>query len=150
MKARTYRYFTGTPLYPFGYGLSYTKFSYSGLTVPAGTVDAGNPAVVEATVTNTGSRAGDEVAELYLSFPAVAGAPLRALRGFQRVHLEPGASTKVHFDLKPRDMSIVTEAGEPIVAEGTYTVSVGGGQPNTGAPVVTATFHVKGILTLPE
>jgi beta-glucosidase len=150
MKGRTYRYFTGTPLYPFGYGLSYTSFSYSGLAVPAGAVDAGSPAVVEATVTNTGTRAGDEVAELYLSFPAVAGAPLRALRGFQRVHLEPGASTKVRFELKPRDMSMVTEAGEPIVAEGTYTVSVGGGQPDTGAPVVTGTFRVKGTQTLPE
>jgi beta-glucosidase len=150
MKGRTYRYFTGTPLYPFGYGLSYTSFSYSELTVPAGTVEAGNPAVVEATVTNTGTRAGDEVAELYLKFPKLAGAPLRALRGFERVHLEPGASTKVRFELKPRDMSMVTEAGEPIVAEGAYTVTVGGGQPDTGAPVVTGTFKVKGVLTLPE
>ena len=105
---------------------------------------------MEATVTNTGTRAGDEVAELYLKFPKVAGAPLIALRGFERVHLEPGASTKVRFELKPRDMSMVTEAGEPIVAEGEYTVSVGGGQPDTGAPVVTGTFQVKGTLTLPE
>ncbi len=86
MKGRTYRYFEGTPLYPFGYGLSYTSFSYSGLTAPAEAVEAGKPVVVEATVTNTGNRAGDEVAQLYLSFPAVPGAPLRALRGFQRVH----------------------------------------------------------------
>ena len=100
MKARTYRYFTGTPLYPFGYGLSYTTFVYSGLSVPTGAVDAGSPAVVEATVTNTGTRAGDEVAELYLKFPDVAGAPRLALRGFERVHLEPGASTKVHFELE--------------------------------------------------
>ncbi len=150
MKGRTYRYFEGTPLYPFGYGLSYTSFSYSGLTAPAEAVEAGKPVVVEATVTNTGNRAGDEVAQLYLSFPAVPGAPLRALRGFQRVHLEPGASQTVRFELKPRDMSMVTEAGEPIVAEGKYTVSVGGGQPNTGAPAVTGTFSVKGRLTLPE
>jgi beta-glucosidase len=150
MKGRTYRYFTGTPLYPFGYGLSYTSFSYSRLTVPAGDVEAGSPAEVEATVTNTGNRAGDEVAELYLKFPEVPGAPRIALRGFDRVHLEPGESTTARFELKPRDMSMVTELGEPIVAEGTYTVSVGGGQPDTGAPVVTGTFDVKGTLTLPE
>ena len=150
MKGRTYRYFTGTPLYPFGYGLSYTKFAYSGLTVPAGTVDAGSPAVVEATVTNTGAGAGDEVAELYLKFPDVAGAPRLALRGFERVHLEPGASTKVHFELKPRDLSMVTDLGKLIEPEGAYTVSVGGGQPETGAAVVTGMLTVKGTVAIPE
>jgi beta-glucosidase len=150
MKGRTYRYFTGTPLYPFGYGLSYTKFSYSNLTVPSAAVEAGQPVVVEATVANTGTRAGDEVAQLYLEFPAVPGAPLRALRGFERVHLEPGASQTVRFELEPRDLSMVTEAGEPIVAEGAYTVSIGGGQPNSGAPAVAGSFTVKGTLSLPE
>ncbi|HEY1806638.1 MAG TPA: glycoside hydrolase family 3 C-terminal domain-containing protein [Terracidiphilus sp.] len=150
MKARTYRYFTGTPLYSFGYGLSYTKFAYSGLTVPTDAVEAGKAAEFEATVTNTGSRAGDEVAELYLKFPNVAGAPRVALRGFKRVHLEPGASTKVHFQLDPRALSMVTDLGVPTVADGQYTVSVGGGQPDTGAPVVTGTFNVKGTVTIPE
>jgi len=150
MKGRTYRYFAGTPLYPFGYGLSYTKFSYSKLTLPSAAVEAGKPVVVEATVTNTGTRAGDEVAQLYLEFPAVPRAPLRALRGFERVHLAPGASQAVRFELEPRDLSMVTEAGEPTVAEGAYTVSVGGGQPDTGAPAVAGSFTVKGTLTLPE
>ena len=150
MKGRTYRYFEGTPLYPFGYGLSYTTFSYSGLSGPGAAVAAGSPANFDVTVTNTGARAGDEVAELYLEFPKVAGAPLRAMRAFQRVHLEAGAAQKVHFELKPRDMSMVTEAGEPIVAEGKYTVSVGGGQPHTGAQVVNGAFDVKGTLRLPE
>ncbi|MGA3135820.1 MAG: glycoside hydrolase family 3 C-terminal domain-containing protein [Terracidiphilus sp.] len=150
MKGRTYRYFEGTPLYPFGYGLSYTTFSYSGLTVPTITVPAGSPVVVDVTVTNTGRRAGDEVAQLYLEFPEVPGAPLRALRGFQRVHLETGASQKLRFELSPRDLSMVTDAGEPIVAEGEYAVSIGGGQPHTGAQVLTRTFKVKGKLTLPE
>jgi beta-glucosidase len=150
MKGRTYRYFQGTPLYPFGYGLSYTAFSYSGLTLPTNAVPAGNPVVVEVTVTNTGRRVGDEVTQLYLEFPEVPGAPLRALRGFQRIHLEGGASQKVRFELSPRDLSMVTEAGEPIVAEGEYAVSVGGGQPHTGVQVLTRTFNVKGKLTLPE
>ena len=150
MKNRTYRYFEGTPLYPFGYGLSYTTFSYSGLTMADRTIDAGSPLVAEVTVTNTGKVAGDEVAQLYLSFPSVAGAPIRALRGFERVHLDPGASQKVRFELNARDMSMITEAGEPIVAEGRYTLSVGGGQPDTGVQVLTDTFNVKGTLALPE
>jgi beta-glucosidase len=150
MKGRTYRYFEGTPLYPFGHGLSYTTFSYSDLTLPKNTIDAGQPLTADVTVTNTGKRAGDEVAQLYLGFPQVAGAPIRALRAFQRVHLEPGQSQKIHFDLKPRDLSMISEAGEPIIAEGKYAVSVGGGQPNTGAPSVDGNFEVKGSTVLPE
>ncbi|MDE3188771.1 MAG: glycoside hydrolase family 3 C-terminal domain-containing protein [Acidobacteriota bacterium] len=150
MKGRTYRYFEGTPLYPFGYGLSYTTFSFSDLAVETKDVRAGEPMTAEVTVTNTGDLAGDEVAQLYLNFPKVAGAPLRALRAFKRVHLEPGASQRVQFMLQPRDMSMVTEAGEPIVAEGDYTVSVGGGQPDTSAKVLNGTFHVSGTKTLPE
>ena len=150
MKGRTYRYFDGTPLYPFGYGLSYTTFSYSGLVLPSAAVTAGEPLSAEVTVTNTGKLAGDEVAQLYLSFPDAKGAPLRALRAFDRVHLDPGASQKVRFELKPRDLSMVSEAGEPIIAEGQYAVSVGGGQPNTAAQTVAGTFQVKGTVTLPE
>ncbi len=149
MKGRTYRYFEGKPLFPFGYGLSYTTFSYSGLKVP-NEVAAGSPLVAEATITNTGKKAGDEVAQLYLTFPKIAGAPLKALRGFQRIHLEPGASQTLKFELNPRDMSMVTEAGDPVVAEGAYTLSIGGGQPGTSAPVVTGNFSVQGTQKLPE
>jgi beta-glucosidase len=150
MRNRTYRYFGGKPLYPFGYGLSYTAFAYSDLTLPRSAISAGGPLTAEVTVTNTGKRAGDEVAQLYLSFPSVPGAPLRALRGFQRVSLKPGESRRLRFELKDRDLSMVSEAGEPIIAEGAYTVSIGGGQPNTGAPTVTGTFQVTGTKTLPE
>jgi beta-glucosidase len=150
MKNRTYRYFQGTPLYPFGYGLGYTTFSYTDLSLPSSPVAAGQPMTAEVTVTNTGSRAGDEVAQLYLSFPDVAGAPIRALRGFQRLHLDPGQSEKVHFDLKPRDLSMVTDAGQPIIPEGKFTVSIGGGQPNTGAPTVEGTFEMQGSVVLTE
>ena len=150
MKGRTYRYFQGTPLYPFGYGLSYTTFSYSGFTGPTNAVPAGSPVAFEVTVTNTGLRPGDEVAQLYLEFPDLPGAPLRALRAFQRIHLEAGASQKVRFELNPRDLSMVTDAGVPIVAEGDYTVYVGGGQPHNGPQVLNRSFKVKGKLTLPE
>ncbi len=150
MKGRTYRYFTGTPLYPFGYGLSYTKFSYSDLSIPTQTVAAGDPISADVTVTNSGSHDGDEVVQLYLKFPSVAGAPLRALRGFERIHLAAGASQKVHFELKNRDLSMVTEAGEPVIAEGDYALSIGGGQPGTSAQTLTGNFHIKGTKTLPE
>ncbi len=150
MKGRTYRYFEGKPLYPFGYGLSYTTFSYSSLSLGKSVIKAGEPLTAGVTVTNTGKREGDEVAQLYLAFPNVAGAPLRALRGFKRVHLKAGESETVQFDLRDRDLSMVTEAGEPIIAEGKYSVSIGGGQPATGAPSVAGTFQVKGSKTLPE
>jgi beta-glucosidase len=150
MKGRTYRYFEGKPLYPFGYGLSYTTFSYRGLTLPKNAISAGDPLTAGVTVTNTGKREGDEVAQLYLRFPKVPGAPLRALRGFKRVHLKPGESQKVRFELKERDLSMVSEAGELTIAEGEYSVSVGGGQPNTDAPSIAGTFQVKGTKTLPD
>jgi beta-glucosidase len=150
MKGRTYRYFEGKPLYPFGFGLSYTTFFYKGLTLPRKAIKAGDPLTADVTVSNVGKREGDEVVQLYLSFPNVAGAPLRALRGFKRIHLKVGEAQKVSFELKDRDLSIVTEAGEPIIAEGEYSVSIGGGQPNTGATATTGKFRVKGRKTLPE
>ena len=150
MQGRTYRYFEGEPLWPFGYGLSYTTFQYSGLTLAAAPIDAGDPLHVAVTVTNTGRQAGDEVVQLYLKFPPVPGAPLRALRGFQRVHLAPGARQKVEFLLASRDLNMVTEAGDIIVAQGKYGVDVGGGQPGTGVPGVAGSFEVKGRIRLPE
>jgi beta-glucosidase len=149
MANRTYRYFKGKPLYPFGYGLSYTTFAYKDLSIP-GDLKAGEPLSADVTVTNTGKLAGDEVAQLYLTFPSVPGAPIRALRAFKRVHLGPGESQKVHFDLKPRDLSMVSEAGDPMISEGEYSVSVGGGQPGTDAPNAAAKLKINGSLILPE
>ncbi len=149
MKGRTYRYFTGKPLYPFGYGLSYTTFAYSDLKLPASD-QAGSPLNVSATVTNTGKVAGDEVVQLYLKFPQIPGAPQIALRGFQRIHLEPGQSEPVHFQLNNRDLSMVTQDGDPIVAAGDYTLSIGGGQPDTGAPSVSGHFRMDGQIGLSQ
>lgn len=150
MANRTYRYFAGKPLYPFGYGLSYTTFGYSNLTLPQAAISPGDPLNASVTVTNTGKVAGDEVVQLYLKFPEVPGAPIRALRGFQRIHLEPGASQKVDFRLNPRDVSMVTEAGDIVVPQGKYSVSIGGGQPGTGAPSVSGDFEVNGQISLAE
>jgi beta-glucosidase len=105
---------------------------------------------VDVTITNTGKRGGDEVAQVYLRFPNVAGAPLRALRAFKRIHLKAGESQTVHFELKERDLSMVSEAGEPIIADGQYSISIGGGLPDTGAPTVVGRFQVQGTKVLPE
>ena len=150
MANRTYRYFNGKPLYSFGYGLSYTTFKYSDLSVPTQAVAAGQPVDAAVTVTNTGKVAGDEVVQVYLKFPPVKGAPLIALRGFERIHLEAGASQKVHFELMGRDLGMVNEDGSPIIAQGDYTISIGGGQPDAAAPVATGTFHIEGQIDLPE
>ena len=150
MQGRTYRYFKGKPLYPFGYGLSYAKFAYSGLKLSTAAVSAGDTLGVDVDVKNVSKRDGDEVAELYLAFPNVPGTPIRALRGVQRVHLMAGETQRLHFDLKPRDLSSVTEAGDIVVQSGEYALSVGGGQRGTTKAIVAAGFNIDGEQKLPE
>ena len=111
MAGRTYRYFSGQPLYGFGYGLSYTNFAYSHLKLSQTNLQAGEPLTVEADLTNTGSRAGDEVVELYLRGPQGEGAPLRSLRGFQRATLQPGETKHVVIKLDPAQLSEVDQTG---------------------------------------
>ena len=125
MKNRTYRYFKGEPLYPFGYGLSYSSFAYSGLSAKR---TAGG-AEISATVKNTSSREGDEVVQLYLGGGDGVDAPVRSLRGFQRIQLRARESRKVNFTVSAEDLP-----------KATVDVSVGGGQP------VGTTPHVKGSL----
>jgi beta-glucosidase len=143
MQGRTYRYFTGTPLYPFGYGLSYTTFAYADPKLSIASVKAGAPLTVSGKVRNTGSRAGDEVVEVYLDAPDVPLAPRHALVGFERVHLAPGESHRVEFELSPRAMSMVDAAGNRAVVAGRYRVFIGGGQPGD-APGVNASFTISG------
>ncbi len=150
MANRTYRYFKGRPLYPFGYGLSYTTFGYSGLKLSSRAVKAGDTLSVAVDVKNNGEQAGDEVVQLYLTFPKTPGMPIRALRGVQRVSLQPGEIRTVHFDLMPRDLSSVTEAGDIKVQPGKYRLSVGGGQPGTTHAITTMTFAIDGEQSLPQ
>ena len=150
MKDRTYRYFGGQPLYPFGYGLSYSRFDYSHLKLSSSILDAGDPLGVDVDVTNAGSRAGDEVTELYLTFPKSPVTPIRALRQFTRIHLDAGQTQHVHFTLDQRDLSVVDVNGDRVVAAGEYSVIVGGGQPATSAPEVQGQFTVRGEKPLPD
>ena len=149
MANRTYRYFRGKPLYPFGHGLSYTRFSYGKVALSRTSLKAGEPLRVEVTVRNDGQVTGDEIAQLYLSFPQAPGMPIRALRGFSRFHLAPGESKRIAFDLDARDQSSVDSAGQRKVIPGVYGLSVGGGQPGTGAPVSAASLTVSGEYALP-
>jgi beta-glucosidase len=150
MNNRTYRYFTGEPLYPFGYGLTYSKFEYSNLKLSRPDLQAGNPVTVEVDVKNSSRRAGDEVVELYITFPKLPGAPLRALRGFTRVHLDAGQTRHVKLALEPRDLSYVNEAGDRMVSAGDYGISAGGGQPGTPAAPAEARLSIRGEQKLPE
>jgi beta-glucosidase len=129
MKGRTYRYFTGQPLYPFGYGLSYTTFEYSNLNFDKPSLDATDNLTASVDVKNTGKMAGDEVVEVYLTHPGVDGAPVRALAGFHRVHVEPGATEHVQITVPNRQLSVVAADGTRKIVSGDLQVWVGGGQP---------------------
>ncbi|MFA6112537.1 MAG: glycoside hydrolase family 3 C-terminal domain-containing protein [Sphingomonas sp.] len=124
MAGRTYRYFKGEVLYPFGHGLSYTSFGYANPRV-----ETKGAVSVSVDVTNSGARDGDEVVQLYLSHPGVAGAPVRALEGFQRIHLAKGEKRTVTFTLDDRALSVVDDKGARKVVPGIVDVWVGGGQP---------------------
>jgi beta-glucosidase len=150
MQKRTYRYFGGKPLYAFGYGLSYASFVYSNLRLSSEKLQAGQPLTVEADVRNTAGISADEVAELYLEYPQSPGAPLRALKGFERVHLAPGETRHVAFKLNPRDLGQVTEKGEHRIMPGSYTVFLGGSQPTEGAHGLEAKLQITGEVKLPR
>lgn len=141
----TYRYFGGEVLYPFGYGLSYTTFAYSDLTLNADAIRPGESLTVSVKVQNTGVLAGDEVIQLYVrDVEASVPVPIRQLQGFTRVHLEPGAQQTVTFTLEPRQMSVIADDGQRVIEPGLFEVAVGGGQPGTAAPVVVSRFEVLG------
>ncbi|MDD7632202.1 MAG: glycoside hydrolase family 3 C-terminal domain-containing protein [Parabacteroides sp.] len=130
MANRTYRYFKGDVRYPFGYGLSYTTFAYQPLTL-APTVETGKSLQVSTTVTNTGSRDGDEVVQLYVKHPQNGNTrvPLKSLKGFKRIHLKKGESQQVTFTLSPEELALVDDRGNWIEKAGTVELFIGGGQP---------------------
>lgn len=129
MSGKTYRFFKGEPLYPFGYGLSYTTFKYSDLSLPENVV-AGENVNVKVTVTNTGKLIGDEVVELYLTDEkASTPRPVRQLEGFTRVTLKPGESKIVEIKLEPRQFSMINKNDKRVIEPGYFTITVGGKQP---------------------
>jgi len=129
MAGKTYRFFSQEPLYPFGYGLSYTTFSYSNLVLPEKAA-AGDKVTVKVKVTNSGKIAGDEVVQLYLKDEkASTPRPVRQLEGFLRIYLKPGESKEVELNLEPRQFSIINSKNMRVIEPGYFTISVGGKQP---------------------
>jgi beta-glucosidase len=150
MSKRTYRYYKGPVLYPFGFGLSYSTFRYSGLKLSAKELMAGEPLGLDVNVENTSQVRGDEVAELYLDFSGKPGAPRLALRGFQRISMSPGEKRRLHFKLAPRDVSWVDPEGIRVLSSGSFDVFVGSAQPGKDTEGVQDTFLVRGSLQFPD
>jgi beta-glucosidase len=155
MKGRTYRYFTGEPLYPFGYGLSYTNFAYSNLNFDKTSLVATDDVTASVDVKNAGKMAGDEVVQIYLTHPGVNGAPVRALAGFQRVHVEAGATQHVQIKIPNRELSVVSAEGTRKIVAGEVSVWIGGGQPmnRQGSPKVAGmpgSIKITGEAVLPK
>jgi beta-glucosidase len=148
MKGRTYRYFAGAPEYPFGYGLSYTHFRYSGLRPASPQLAAGSTQRVSVRVRNEGAGEGDEVVQLYVAAAARPDTPRRSLKAFERIHLRPGEERTVEFQLEPRDLAFAETNGVMRISPGEYELWAGGGQPATGAPGERASFSVTGELAL--
>ena len=146
MEGRTYRFFKGEPLYPFGFGLSYSQFKYADLKVSAPRVSAKDNVTVSATVENAGSRAGDEVVQLYVTdLEASVRVPIRSLAGVQRVHLKPGERRVVTFTLEPGQLAVITDDGKAVVEPGEFRVTIGGKQPGfSGSADATTTGFVEG------
>jgi beta-glucosidase len=148
-KGRTYRYFTGKPLWGFGYGLSYSNFKYGPITLSAETLKAGDPITATVTVTNTGTINGDEVVEAYLKTPQADG-PIHSLAGFQRVNISTGMIRVVTLTLDPRALSSVDDKGNRAILEGKYTLTLGGAQPQETESKSEASFTVTGSMPLPK
>lgn len=129
MENRTYKYFSGEPLYPFGHGLSYTSFNYANLEMPD-RIEPGDSLNISVEITNSGQMAGTETVQLYLTdVDASFVTPVRALCGFQRTTLEPGETKTIQFSLSPKQYAVVNDNGKLTIEPGEFFVSVGGKQP---------------------
>jgi beta-glucosidase len=150
MKGRTYRYLEAEPMYPFGYGLSYGKFTYSGAKLSATKTAKNKPIELTATVTNIGKMASEEVVQLYLTHPTKAGVqtPLFALKGYKRVRLAPGASQAVKFTLTPDMLALIGKDGTASVPSGPVTVWVGGSLPSSRSLALGAAKPASAVLTI--
>jgi beta-glucosidase len=145
MEGRTYKYFEGEPLYPFGFGLSYTTFKYSELKIAKKT-KVGEKVLVSVKVTNTGKRAGEEVVQLFLKDEkASTPRPKVQMEGFKRIHLNAGESKIVEFEITPRQFSMIGDYDKRVIENGWFTIYTGGGQPGAkNANAISARLQLAG------
>lgn len=150
MKGRTYKYMTKTPLYPFGYGLSYSRFEYGDPTLSSKKIGVGDTLDVEINVRNAGDVQADEVVQLYLSINGKQmDLPISTLIGFQRLGLSPGESGVARFTVSPEQMQAIDEAGEKRFVQGKHTLHIGGVSPGqrgealTGVALKKANFEIR-------
>ncbi|HEU5291490.1 MAG TPA: glycoside hydrolase family 3 N-terminal domain-containing protein [Cyclobacteriaceae bacterium] len=149
MKGRTYRYMKEEPLYPFGFGLSYSTFTYSNIKLSAATIKRNQSVEVEATVSNTGKVEAEEVVQLYITdVDASTDAPLYSLNGIQRIKLKPGSSSAVKFTITPQMMELVNAKGERIIEPGKFKVSIGGSLPGNRSEALGAPKSVESFFTV--
>lgn len=145
MEGRTYRYFHGEPLYPFGYGLSYTSFKYSNLQIPK-KIKMNEELEIAVEVTNSGSRDGDEVVQLYLTDEkGSTERPIHQLEGFERISLKAGETKTVSFIINPRQLSMINNKDLRVIEPGWFTISVGGKQP--GSKGVSDAYTTKTVMS---
>jgi beta-glucosidase len=131
MANRTYRYSKAEPLYPFGFGLSYSRFEYGPVKLSKATVAAGESVAATVRVKNVGQRKGEEVVQFYLTDDeASVRVPRWAMKGFQRVRLAPGKSANVKFQVTPEQMALIDEQGQERLEPGTFTVTISGCSPD--------------------
>ena len=149
LKNRTYRYFTGKPLWGFGYGLSYSTFKYGPVKLSAESIKAGEPITATVNVSNTAAMSGDEVIEAFLKTPQQGG-PIQSLVGFSRVTIGPGASKEVSIKIDPRSLSSVDDQGNRTILAGTYTLTLGGAQPQETQAKSEVGFTITGSQPLPK
>jgi beta-glucosidase len=149
LKNRTYRYFSGKPLWGFGYGLSYSTFAYGPVTLSNSSISAGDSIIATITITNRSPIPGDEVVEAYLKTPQPNG-PIHSLVAFQRLRLAAGESRAVALELKPRSLSSVDDQGQRSIPQGAYHLSVGSGQPGETSSKSEVDFTVRGTKELPR
>ena len=149
MVGRTYRYMEKEPLYPFGFGLSYTQFNYSNLKLSTDKIKKGGSVTASFTVTNTGQLAGDEVAQLYITdLQASFRVPIQSLKGIKKINLTPGASQDMSFVITPDMMSSVDETGKSVIEKGTIQLVIGGASPGKRSLELGAAEFLKGTFAI--
>jgi beta-glucosidase len=149
MKGRTYRYMTEEPLYPFGFGLSYTSYAYSDMKIEKEKIKKGQSVKVSATVTNTGKASGEEVAQLYITdLKTSVSTPTFSLKSMKRVKLAAGESKEVSFEVTPQMMELVTEIGDRVIEPGDFKVYISGSTPSELSGKLGAAVSVSKIFSV--